>query len=61
MHVIRGLVGKVLQVIDALRVVLVADDPLLCECADDRWCVDCSLAGPVDGLRPWPAPVDPAA
>lgn len=33
------------DVVDTVREVLAADEPLLCECQDDRWCVDCALLG----------------
>ena len=48
---VRTYVDDVFRTIEE---VLAFDDPLLCGCADDRWCVDCSLAGRSS------APPDPA-
>jgi hypothetical protein len=50
------------DVADTIRDVLALDDPLLCDCDDDRWCTDCSLLADVTPLPlAWPpAPVDAA-
>jgi hypothetical protein len=60
-----SLLGRLLQylreVVSTIQEVLALDDPLLCECADDRWCADCALLSEVAPVRPWPGPIDPAA
>jgi hypothetical protein len=58
------LVGRTLtylrDVVDTVQDVLSLDDPLLCDCDDDRWCADCSLLADVTPL-PWPSsPLDAA-
>lgn len=39
---VRTYVDDVFRTIEE---VLAFDDPQLCGCADDRWCVDCALGG----------------
>ena len=58
MDPVRRLTNYVQDVVATIHDVFAFDDPLLCECVDDRWCVDCSLLT-ADGPRP--APADPAA
>ena len=65
MFLLGRLLNYLRDVFDTVRDVLALDDPLLCDCEDDRWCADCSLLlhEPVTPL-PWPsssaAPLDAA-
>lgn len=64
MFLLGRLLSYLRDVVDTVRDVLALDDPLLCDCEDDRWCADCSLL--LDGVPaplPWPsstAPLDAA-
>ena len=53
MFLARRLLSYYQDVVDTVREVLAADDPMLCDCVDDRWCVDCSLLTDVTPLA-WP-------
>lgn len=59
MELVRRLTSYVHDVVDTIQDVLAVDDPLLCDCADDRWCTDCALFAPAEPA-PWPAPLDAA-
>jgi hypothetical protein len=60
MELVRRLTGYVADVVDTIQDVLAVDDPLLCDCDDDRWCTDCALLAPVAEPAGWPAPLDAA-
>jgi hypothetical protein len=57
------LLGRLLSyyrdVVDTVREVLVLDDPMLCDCEDDRWCTDCSLLLHDPTPLPWPSATSP--
>lgn len=54
MSLLRRITTYLQDVVDTLREVLAADDPLLCECQDDLWCVDCSLLENDAPAARWP-------
>lgn len=61
MFLLGRLVGYFRDVVATIQEVLALDDPLLCDCDDERWCADCALLSEPLPIRTWPGPVDPAA
>lgn len=60
MFLFRHVAAYFQDVVDTVRDVLAADDPLLCDCqllegGDDRWCADCALLSEPT-LLSWPTP-----
>jgi len=55
MFLLRRMGAYLREVVDTVREVLAADDPLLCDCLDDRWCADCALLSDSATPLPWPA------
>ena len=43
MSIVRRISSYVQDVVDTVSDVLAIDDPLLCDCTDDRPCTDCAF------------------